>query len=75
VGGAGARPPADDEARLLEWTVELPDAADVAAAARSLRGAGHAAADAGDGSVLARDPWGTAVRLRASGPAAAPAAR
>jgi catechol 2,3-dioxygenase len=64
--GAGARPPAADDARLLEWTLELPDAADVAAAARSLAGAGHAVDAGADGSAAVRDPWGTAVRLRAA---------
>jgi catechol 2,3-dioxygenase len=62
--GPGARAPHDDEAQLLEWTMELPLSADVEAAAASVAGAGHALARAEDGSVLVRDPWGTAVRLR-----------
>lgn len=62
--GAGARPADADDARLLEWTIELPDAAAVDAAARSLTDAGHPAERAEDGAVVARDPWGTAVRLR-----------
>ena len=70
--GPGAGPPADGDARLVEWTVELPNAADVDAAAASLAAVGHAVgrADAGGGGggggrgVVARDPWGTAVRLR-----------
>ena len=61
--GPGARPPADDDARLLEWTVELPTAADVAAAADSLTRAGHPVDEVSDGT-LTRDPWGTAIRLR-----------
>ena len=64
--GAGALPPSDDDARLVEWTIELPDAAAVAAAARALAAAGHEATADADG-VVARDPWGTAVRLRAAG--------
>jgi catechol 2,3-dioxygenase len=63
--GSRAEPPSDDEARLLEWTVELPDAERLGAAAASLAAAGYAAArTAEDEEVLARDPWGTAVRLR-----------
>jgi catechol 2,3-dioxygenase len=62
--GPDARPPAEDEARLLEWTIELPRAADVRAAARSLTQAGYDVEEAGADAV-ARDPWGTPVRLRA----------
>lgn len=61
---AGAAPPArDDEARLLDWAVVLPDAPSRDAAVRSLIAAGFDPATDGD-DVLARDPWGTAVRLR-----------
>jgi hypothetical protein len=45
----------------------LPAAADVDAVAESLRRAGHAYERDADGSMLARDPWGTAVRVRAAG--------
>ena len=56
-------PPASDgDARLLEWTIVLPDASDVADAARSLRAAGFGA-EASEDSVVATDPWGTSVRL------------
>jgi len=58
---AGAAPAGPDDARLLEWEILLPSDADVADAVASLAGAGHAAED---GHV--RDPWGTAVRLRAA---------
>lgn len=61
--GRGATAPEDDDARLLEWTIELPTPADVEAAASSVRRAGFAVDVRNDGSVLARDPWGTAVRL------------
>jgi catechol 2,3-dioxygenase len=56
-------PAAADDARLLEWTIELPSAADVAAAAGSLETAGYAV-ERSDDSVSAADPWGTVVRLR-----------
>jgi catechol 2,3-dioxygenase len=56
-------PPASaEDARLLEWTIVLPGAADVAAAAGSLRATGYEAGESGD-EVVAADPWGTAVRL------------
>ena len=61
----GAVPAGDGEARLLEWELVLPDAAAIAAAADSLEIAG-ADITAQDGDRLARDPWGTTVRLRAA---------
>jgi catechol 2,3-dioxygenase len=61
--GAGATPPAPDDAQLLEWTIELPDSADVAAAGESLRVAGFAAERVGE-DLITRDPWGTGLRLR-----------
>jgi len=60
---AGAPPAADDEARLLEWEMVLPDAESVATATASVERAGGAVERSPGGSVLARDPWGTAVRL------------
>ena len=58
-------PPATDEdARLLSWTVALPSAADVEAAARSLESSGYRV-NRQDTAVTADDPWGTTVRLAA----------
>jgi catechol 2,3-dioxygenase len=58
-------PPATDEdARLLSWTVAVPSAADVEAAARSLESAGYRVDRAG-AAITAADPWGTTVRLAA----------
>ena len=62
--GPDAQPPAEGDARLLEWTIVLPDAASVDAAADSLARGGHAVTRDGRDAV-ATDPWGTAVRLRA----------
>lgn len=65
--GPGATPPAEHDAQLLEWTIELPDAARLDAVAHSLERAGHPAEGGGSGgarSCVARDPWGTPVRLR-----------
>ncbi len=62
---AGAEPAGDSDARLLEWTIELPDAESVAAAASSLAQAGYPAErSSSDGSIVTRDPWGTQLRLR-----------
>lgn len=61
--GAGARPTRADEAGLVEWTIELPDAASVDAAANSISTAGHAVMRTGNDAVTT-DPWGTAIRLR-----------
>jgi catechol 2,3-dioxygenase len=63
--GTSATPPGEDEAQLLEWTMVLPSASDVAAAAASVAGAGgrveHEGAD-----VVVADPWGTRLRVRAA---------
>jgi catechol 2,3-dioxygenase len=53
----------DDEARLLEWELVLPDEESASAAASSLRAAGHAAEDTGSGWAAA-DHWGTRLRIR-----------
>jgi len=68
--GAGASRPAEGDARLLEWTVELPDASSLEGAAHSLMQAGHAVLrEPGDlgrvPDVVTHDPWGTQIRLRA----------
>ena len=59
----GAAPAAEGDARLLEWEIRVPAVADARAALASLARAGVAVDAAQDGGV-ARDPWGTAVRLR-----------
>ena len=59
---AGARPATDADARLLEWTVELPSAKDVTEAARSIEAAGFDLSRDG-GDAIASDPWGTGIRL------------
>jgi catechol 2,3-dioxygenase len=69
--GPAAGPAAEDDARLLEWTIELPDAASLAGAVESLRGAGYPAEpESGaraSSEAVTRDPWGTRIRLRAAG--------
>jgi catechol 2,3-dioxygenase len=65
--GPRAAPAEPDEARLLEWTLELPDESAVQAATQRLAGGGHEVTAVAAGETLARDPWGTAVRLRDAG--------
>jgi catechol 2,3-dioxygenase len=63
AGGAAA-PPAADEGRPAAWTIDLPDATSLAAAATSLAEAGEPAEASDAPDVAATDPWGTRVRLR-----------
>ena len=64
----GAARANEDDARLLQWELVLPTAADVRAAGRSLESEGYAVR-AIDEAVIAKDPWGTELRLamRSSG--------
>jgi len=65
--GSRAEPAHADEPRLMEWTIEVPDAESVAAAARSLETAGYPVERSSDGAdFVTRDPWGTALRVRAA---------
>lgn len=69
---AGAAPPAGAlDARLLEWTLELPGEGVVAAAAASLDSAGYEATRI-EGAALTRDPSGTPLRLVAVTPSGCP---
>ena len=65
-GWAGTGPlPQEGDARLLEWTIDLPTQSDVGTVAKSVSGAGYAASP--DGSdVLITDPWNTRFRIRAA---------
>ena len=60
---AGAPPAGDNDARLIDWDLVLPDEKSVGDAAASVERAGSHVERLPNGSVLARDPWGTAVRL------------
>ncbi|HKU60692.1 MAG TPA: VOC family protein [Gemmatimonadales bacterium] len=62
---AGAPLAGENDARLLEWDIVLPDAGDVAAAAGSLERIG-VSVHSENGSAAAADPWGTRLRLRAA---------
>ncbi len=61
---AGAPPAGAEEAKLLEWTIELPGADEASDAAESLETAGYPIDRVTDGEVVALDPWGTRLRLR-----------
>ena len=60
---AGATPAQDDEARLLEWEMILPDAESVGRVAKSMEQAGYTVERSSTGTVGVRDPWGTALRV------------
>ncbi len=53
----------DDDARLIDWELLLPDRMSTERAARSLESAGVEVTHA-DGFIEASDPWGIKVRLR-----------
>ena len=63
---AGAQRAGGGDARMLEWEIVLPGAADVEAAARSLEAAGRTVEREGE-DAIAVDPTGTKVRLVAGG--------
>jgi len=52
----------DDQAHLLEWQLELPDAASARAAADSLKSRGYSVEPSGD-DWRTSDPWGTRVAI------------
>ena len=60
---AGASPASDDDARLLDWELVVPDTSAVDAAAKSITDAGFEVTRDGD-AVVARDGWGIRLRLR-----------
>ncbi len=59
-----AAPAGDDEARLVEWTLRLPDPDDLARAVARLEAAGYPVAEGrNSGERVTHDPWGTQLRL------------
>ena len=69
--GPDATPPQPDDARLLEWTVVLPDRTSLSAVGESFTRNGHdivwtGPSDQGN-DLVTRDPWGTQLRFMASG--------
>jgi catechol 2,3-dioxygenase len=59
----GAPSASEDDARLLEWEIVVPEPTDVDAAADSLERARYEVRRDGMDAAV-RDPWGTQVRLR-----------
>jgi catechol 2,3-dioxygenase len=59
---SGSPAATDDDARLLDWELVVPDTSSVDAVAESLRAAGFEPRQA-DGGRIAHDPWGIAVRI------------
>ena len=66
IWAAQAPPASDDDARLLEWEILVPNSADVAAVQRSVESA-NVSVEADRNGIVVRDPWGTAVRIRSDG--------
>jgi catechol 2,3-dioxygenase len=65
--GTGAQPTPEQDARLLEWNIELPDQLSVTALADSLGRGGHSVQWEGSpAELIIRDPWGTQLRARAA---------
>lgn len=65
IWAAQSPPASDDDARLLEWEIVVPSTSDVDAVRKSVQSAGVAVT--GDGtSIVVKDPWGTAVRVRSA---------
>jgi catechol-2,3-dioxygenase len=65
--GHGATPPAEQDARLLEWTIELPDETSLSPVGESLKRGGYSIdAERSPAQLVARDPWGTQLRLVAA---------
>ena len=62
VWARGAPSAGPEDARLLEWRLELQAEAEVDAAAKSVAGAGYVVERDGT-SAIVRDPWGTMLRL------------
>jgi catechol 2,3-dioxygenase len=59
---AGAPLSTDDDARLLDWEIVVPNASDVSGVAESIQRAGFVVDQLGN-AATALDPWGTRVRV------------
>lgn len=63
IWAAQSPPASENDAKLIEWEIVVPSSGDVAAVESSVK-SGGVGADRQGSSVLLRDPWGTAVRIR-----------
>lgn len=64
--GPQAQPAGPGEARLLEWTIELPTARDVGEVAASVKRAGFDVSAPTEVEAVTADPWGTQLRITAA---------
>jgi catechol 2,3-dioxygenase len=75
--GVGATPALEQDARLLEWTIELPDPAKLSNLAESLSRSGYSVRweedSAARSELVTRDPWETQLRVRTIGSETRPA--
>ena len=62
----GATAPPPDEAQLLDWELVVADRMEVQAIGQRLRAGGATASGEADGVLIARDPFGTSVRILAA---------
>jgi catechol 2,3-dioxygenase len=67
--GPAATPSGPHDARLLEWTIDLPDEPSLAALAASLTNAGYVIEELSEEGpeLVTRDPWETQLRVRIFG--------
>jgi catechol 2,3-dioxygenase len=63
IWAAQSPPASENDAKLIEWEIVVPSLDDVTNVEQSVK-AGGVVADRQGSSVLLRDPWGTAVRIR-----------
>jgi catechol 2,3-dioxygenase len=61
--GPTAQPAPPDEARLLEWTIEVPSAEDVSDVATNVKRAGFPVETPTPAEAVTADPWGTQLRI------------
>jgi catechol 2,3-dioxygenase len=66
IWAAQSPPASENDAKLIEWEIVVPKSGDVADVEASVRKGGVPIEREGS-SVLVRDPWGTAVRVRDQG--------
>ncbi len=64
--GPTARPAGENDARLIDWEMVLPDSSDVESAAARLERAGYSVTRNGGSAFSAADPWGTLLRVTAA---------
>lgn len=65
IWAAQSPPASENDAKLIEWEIVVPTDSDVADIEASVR-KGGVAVDREGSSIMVRDPWGTAVRIRAT---------